>query len=81
MWLCPEGDAGGGATQVAEDLLERFAFWPCCLRADLAGESTAMSGYKARKLSRWAQDSVPPGSKVEMAGVGGGSEKERRTET
>ena len=79
MWLCPEGDEGG-TTQVAENLLERLAFWPCFLRANLAGELIAMTGHKARKLSHWAQDSVPPGSKVEMAGVRSGSEKERRTE-
>lgn len=40
--------------QVAADLLlERLGFWPCFLRADLAGEPTAMTGYKARKLSHW----------------------------
>lgn len=47
---------------------------------DLAGEPIAVTGYKARKLSHLAQDSVPPGSKVEMFGVGGGGEKERKTE-
>lgn len=71
VWLCPEGDEGG-AMQAAEDLLlERLGFWSCFLRADLAGEPTAMTGYKARKLSHGAQDSVTPGSEVEMAGEGG----------
>lgn len=66
--LCPEGDEGG-ATQVAEDLLlERLGFWPCFLRGDLAGEPTAVTGCKARKLSHWAQDSVTPVSKVDTSG-------------
>lgn len=57
----------GGAIQDAEDLLlGRLAFWPCFLRADLAGEPIAMTIYKARKLSHWAQDSVTPRSKVKM---------------
>lgn len=58
--------------QAAEDLLlERLGFWSCFLRADLAGELNAITGYKARKLSHGAQDSVTPGSEVEMAGEGG----------
>lgn len=79
--VCPEGDEGRAA-QVTEDLLlERLGFWPCFLRADPAGEPIAVTGYKARKLSHWAQDPVTPWSRVELVrGVWGRREKERGTE-
>lgn len=51
-------------------LRERLKSWPCFLRPDLAAEPIAMTGYKARKPSHWAQDSVKTWSRVEPAIVG-----------
>lgn len=51
-------------------LIERLKSWPCFLRLDLAAEPIAMTGYKARKLSHWVQDSVTTWSRVGPAIVG-----------